>query len=118
MFEKDVTVGYLLDFYGEILSPRARRITAQYYCDDLSLSEIAENEGISRQGVRATIKRAEEQLRFYEEKLGLAAQFAGIRKRAEEIGRLAASLSGSTDEAAKSAAKAIGDDAESIISLF
>ncbi len=118
MFEKDVTVGYLNDFYGELLTDRARRITSQYYCDDLSLSEIAENEGISRQGVRATLKRAEEQLRFFEEKLGLAAHFAGIREKAGEIGRLAATLSRSDDPAARDAAEKIGDAAESIISLF
>lgn len=118
MFEKDVTVGYLNDFYGELLTERARRITSQYYCDDLSLSEIAENEGISRQGVRATLKRAEEQLRFFEEKLGLAAQFAGIRTSAGEIGRLAASLSASDDPSTRDAAKEIGDAAERIISLF
>ena len=118
MFAKDMTVGYLLDFYGEILSERARRITEQYYCDDLSLSEIAESEGISRQGVRQTVKRAEEDLRFYETKLGLAAHFAGIREKAEEIGRLAASLAASTDPEARSAAETIGDDDASIISLF
>ena len=118
MFAKDVTVGYLLDFYGEILSERARRIIEQYYCEDFSLSEIAESEGISRQGVRHTIKRAEESLRFYEAKLGLAAHFAGIREKAEEIGRLAAALSSSTDPTARDAAKRIGEDAASIISIF
>lgn len=118
MFSKDMTVGYLLDFYGEILSERARRITEQYYCDDLSLAEIAESEGISRQGVRQTVKRAEESLRFYEEKLGLAAHFAGIREKAEEIGRLASSLALSADPAARDAAKLIGDDASSIVSIF
>ena len=118
MFAKDMTVGYLLDFYGEILSPRARRITEQYYCDDLSLAEIAENEGISRQGVRHTIKRAEEQLRFFEEKLGLAAHFADIKERAETVGRLARELADSPDPAARDAAKTIGDAAESIVSII
>ena len=118
MFAKDMTVGYLLDFYGEILSDRARRITEMYYCDDLSLSEIAENEGISRQGVRHTIKRAEESLRFYEEKLGLAAHFAGIKEKAEEIGRLASSLSESTDPKVTRAAKEIAVAAEGIVSII
>lgn len=118
MFEKDMTVGYLLDFYGEILGERARRITSQYYCLDLSLSEIAESEGISRQGVRQTIKRAEESLRFYEEKLGLAAHFALIREKAEEIGDLAASLSRSDDQASRDAAEKIGVAANAIVSLF
>ena len=94
------------------------RITAQYYCDDLSLAEIAENEGISRQGVRHTIKRAEEQLRFYEEKLGLAAHFADIREKAEEIGRLAASLSDDRDETVRDAAEKIAGAAEKIVSIF
>lgn len=118
MFAKDMTVGYLLDFYGEILTERAFRITSQYYCDDLSLAEIAENEGISRQGVRHTIKRAEEQLRFYEEKLGLAAHFADIREKAEEIGRLAASLSDDRDENVRDAAEKIAGAAEKIVFIF
>ena len=118
MFEKDLKIGYLLDFYGEILSDRARRITEQYYCDDLSLSEIAENEGISRQGVRHTIKHAEDSLRFYEEKLGLAAHFADIKEKAEEIGRLADTLSDSTDPKATAAAKMIADAADGIVSIF
>ena len=118
MFAKDVTVGYLLDFYGEILSDRARRITEQYYCDDLSLSEIAENEGISRQGVRQTVKRAEEDLRFYEEKLGLAAHFASVKEKAENIRSLAGTLSASTDEETRDAAEKIGAAAESIISII
>jgi len=113
-----MTVGYLLDFYGELLTERARRITAQYYCDDLSLSEIAESEGISRQGVRQTVKRAEEDLRFYEEKLGLAAHFAGIREKAEEIGCLASTLSESSDPAARNAALKIVGDAASIVSII
>lgn len=118
MFSKDMTVGYLLDFYGELLSERARRITELYYCDDLSLSEIAENEGISRQGVRHTVKRVEEDLRFYEEKLGLAAHFASVKERAEEIRRLAGSLASSPNGDAQNAAERIGAAAESIISII
>ena len=118
MFAKDVTVGYLLDFYGEILSDRARRITEQYYCDDLSLAEIAESEGISRQGVRQTVKRAEEALRFYEEKLGLAAHFASVKEKAENIRRLAETLASSPDGDARDAAEKIGAAAESIISII
>ena len=57
-------------------------------------------------------------LRFYEDKLGLAAHFAGIREKAEEIGRLASSLADSADPAARDAAKQIGDDASSIVSIF
>ena len=83
MFEKDVTVGYLNDFYGELLTERARRITSQYYCDDLSLSAIAENEGISRQGAYDTVRTAEQRLRELEERLGLLSRY---RRLTEGLG--------------------------------
>ena len=49
---KDFEMGYLLDFYGEVLTPKQREMLNQYYNDDLSLSEIGENFGITRQGAR------------------------------------------------------------------
>ena len=85
MFEKDLKIGFLLDFYGDVLSERKRTVMAYYYYDDLSLGEIAEEIGISRQGVRDLIKKAEEELCFYEEKLGLASRFQRIQKKAEEL---------------------------------
>ena len=75
MFEKDLKIGYLLDFYGEVLSERKRTVLDYYYNDDLSLAEIAEELGISRQAVRELIGKAGEELRFLEEKLGLAERF-------------------------------------------
>ena len=57
---KDLEMGYLLDFYGEVLTPKQREMLRQYYNDDLSLSEIGENFGITRQGARDAIKRSEE----------------------------------------------------------
>ena len=116
MFEKDMTVGVLLDFYGDMLNEKALRIMEQYYCDDLSLSEIAESEGISRQGVRHAIKHAEESLRFYEEKLGLAAHFAEIRDAATTIRAACASLSRSNDETTRAAAEKISAASDFIIS--
>lgn len=85
MFEKDLSISFLLDFYGEVLSERKRTVLELYYNDDLSLSEIAEEIGISRQGVRELIKKAEEELRFYEEKLGLARRFREAQQSAEEL---------------------------------
>ena len=58
MFEKDLKIGFLLDFYGEVLSERKRTVLDYYYNDDLSLSEIAEELGISRQAVRELIGKA------------------------------------------------------------
>ena len=82
MFEKNLNMGYLLDFYGDVLTERRRDALDFYYNDDMSLSEIAEEMGISRQGVRDLIKKAEEELNFYEEKLGLAKKFADAQEHA------------------------------------
>ena len=85
MFEKDWNISYLLDFYGEILSEKKRGVMELYYNEDLSLSEIAEQIGISRQGVRDIVKKTEEELFFWEEKLGLAKRDLELRGRAERI---------------------------------
>ena len=85
MFEKDWNISYLLDFYGEILSEKKRGVMEMYYNEDLSLSEIAEQIGISRQGVRDIVKKTEEELFFWEEKLGLAKRDLELRGRAERI---------------------------------
>ena len=69
---KNLEISLLLDFYGDMLTEKQRDMVDYYYNDDLSLSEIAENEGITRQGVRDAIKRAETQLFDMEKKLGVA----------------------------------------------
>lgn len=66
---KDLSIALLLDVYGDLLTERQQRIARDYFYDDLSLSEISENEGISRQGAHEIIKRTEQLLLFYEEKL-------------------------------------------------
>ena len=83
MFEKNLEIGLLLDFYGDILPQRRRDILDLYYNDDLSLSEIAEQMGITRQAVRDSIKKTETELFFYEEKLGLRRRFTEAQTRAE-----------------------------------
>ena len=69
---KNLDVVLLADFYGEMLTENQRKFIEYYYSDDLSLSEIAQNEGITRQGVRDAVKRAESQLYDMENKLGFA----------------------------------------------
>ena len=86
MFEKNMRIAYLLDFYEDLLDPHIQGVMRAYYDDDLSLAEVAEGEGISRQGVRHLIKKGEDALEFYESKLGLA-------KRHEELDEICASLS-------------------------
>lgn len=77
---KNLEIPFLLDFYGEMLTQKQHDCLVYYYEEDLSLSEIAENEGISRQGVRDSIKRAEAQLFDMEERLGLAKRFNEMKR--------------------------------------
>ena len=67
MFEKNLQLSFLLDQYGTVLGERHRMMLDYYYNQDLSLGEIAAEVGISRQGVRDSIKKAEEELLFLEE---------------------------------------------------
>ena len=85
MSTKDLSIGYLFDFYGELLTPRQKEMFSLYYNDDLSLSEIAEQVGITRQGVRDTVKKTGEQLADFEKKLGLAEKFREISETSEKI---------------------------------
>ena len=72
---KNLEMGYLLDFYGEVLTDKQREMMSQYYHDDLSLSEIGENFGITRQGARDAIKHGENTLLELENKVGFAARY-------------------------------------------
>ena len=89
MHEKNLKIGYLLDFYGEVLSERKRNVLDMYYNEDFSLSEIAEDIGISRQGVRDLIKKAEEELRFFEEKLGISRRMEMLERSVNDLLTLA-----------------------------
>ena len=89
MFTKDLSIAYLLDFYGDVLSERKKSVLDDYYNNDLSLSEIAQELGISRQGVRELIKQAEEELNFYEQKLHLAQRFGEAGEHAAALRALA-----------------------------
>ena len=82
----------LFDFYGEILTDRQKEFFDLYYNEDLSLAEIAENYGISRQGVRDVIVRAEGIMQEIEDKTGLIRRFMqmkgnlnAIQEAAEEL---------------------------------
>ena len=75
----------LFDFYGELLTDRQKEFFDLYYNEDLSLSEIAENEGISRQGVRDVIVRAEAVLTELEDKTGLVRRFLQMQQHVDRI---------------------------------
>ena len=83
--EKIVEQGLLYDFYGELLTPHQRRIYEDAVFNDLSLSEIAQEAGISRQGVHDLIKRCDRTLEEYVSKLHLMQRFGQIRQKLERI---------------------------------
>ena len=84
--EKHIRLGILLDCYGSLLTERQRSLLDQSVNEDCSLSEIAEREGISRQGVRDAVARASEQLEEYEQKLGLMARREALRAELAQAG--------------------------------
>lgn len=75
----------LFDFYGEVLTPRQKEFFDLYYNEDLSLAEIAENYGISRQGVRDVIVRAEAIMTDLEDKTGLMKRFMLMQQHVQAI---------------------------------
>ena len=85
---KDLTISLLLDFYGNLLSERQLLIMEQYYQEDLSLSEIALLTDMTRQGVHDNIRRASNELKQYEQRLGLISRFSDITDAADKIGSL------------------------------
>lgn len=82
--EKAIYLSLLLDFYGELLTEKQREYADLYYNENLSLREIGENDGISRQAVRDTLLRAEAVLRETEEKTGLVARHTRLQQQIAE----------------------------------
>lgn len=81
---KDLNVSALLDVYGAFLSEKQRLLTEYYYNDDLSLSEIAENEGITRQGASDLIKRSVAQLNSFEESCHYCEKFLCLKELSQK----------------------------------
>ena len=90
-----------MNFYGKLLTKKQFDALDMYYNGDLSLSEIAEDALISRQGVRDAIKRGEKQLLELEEKLGLAERFTEVIKSVEELNGIIDTLDVSGSERGK-----------------
>lgn len=77
--EPNVELGLLLGYYGGLLTPRQQKLTALYAWEDLSLQEIAQREGVSRQGVRDALARARVQMLSFEKELSLIARDQALR---------------------------------------
>ena len=88
MVTKNLEISYLLDFYGDVLTEKQRDVMEQYYNDDLSLSEIGENFGITRQGARDAIKHGETTLKELEAKVGFAGRYRRVQQTLEELEQL------------------------------
>ncbi|MBQ7004441.1 MAG: DNA-binding protein [Oscillospiraceae bacterium] len=82
---KDLSLVLLLDCYGELLTERQQDVAALYFNEDLSLTEIAEARGITRQAVRDSIRHSEQALLELEDKLGMAERLCGMRDCLEGI---------------------------------
>ena len=87
--DKFTRIGLLYEFYGALLPKRQKEATALYYEENCSLAEIAEEFGISRQGVYDALHSAEKALEGYEEKLSLVKRF---EKQDEQLAKIQASL--------------------------
>ncbi|WP_408606130.1 YlxM family DNA-binding protein [Anaeromicropila populeti] len=98
-----VELSLLYDFYGGLMKDNKRRIFEDYVLNDYSLSEIAKEQGISRQGVHDTIKRCTKELRDYEEKLCLIEKFQKTKEMVNQIRNISKNVqeSGNMVEIAK-----------------
>ena len=83
--EKIVEQGMLYDFYGELLTEHQRRIYEDAVYNDMSLGEIAQEQGITRQGVHDLIKRCDKILQDYEDKLHLVEKFTSTKEKVRKI---------------------------------
>lgn len=114
--EKDYKISLLLDFYGGLLSQKQKEAIEGYYNQDCSLSEIAEEMGVTRQAVRDTIKRTEQSLLQMESKLRLHSRFEQMQSGLENIKRLGKEIMDLTDDQnIKSKASSVISEAQSLL---
>ncbi len=91
VMEKIVEQGLLYDFYGSLLTGHQQKIYEQVVYDNLSLNEVAETEGVSKQAVHDLVRRCTVIMRGYENKLGMIRRFGKIRECAERLKEIASS---------------------------
>ncbi len=113
--EKIVEQGILYDFYGELLTEHQRKIYEDAVYHDLSLSEIAEMQGISRQGVHDLVRRCDRILEDYEEKLHLVKRFYEMQENIRRIEALAEENSLSLEQMRKELKKLAGKMMEALV---
>lgn len=115
MDNKTVEMTMLFDFFGELLTEKQREYFDLYYHEDLSLSEIAENYGITRQGVYDIITRAGAALRAAEEKTHVVARFTRMQRDIAKAEELVSQIEGAPDlSSARALAAQLGDVLENL----
>jgi len=107
-----VQLSILYDFYGELLSEHKKQIFEDYVLNDLSLGEIAQERGLSRQGVHDIVKRCAIQLKEYEDKLSLIKKFNNIKDKVEKIKAILSEMNdkGQTDNNCLKLIESLADD--------
>ena len=115
VMEKIVEQGLLYDFYGSLLTKHQQEIYEKVVYENLSLNEVAETEGVSKQAVHDLVRRCTAIMRGYEEKLGMIRRFGRIRESADRLRELAASgeISGEHSARLSEIAEEICTDLES-----
>lgn len=91
-------LSYLFDFYGELLTPKRRKIYAEYIEEDFTITEIANRHGVSRQNIHESIRYCEHILQEYEKSLKLVEKFQAMRKHLEQMENIVATLTISEEE--------------------
>lgn len=114
---KNLEISYLLDFYGDVLTEKQRNVMEQYYNDDLSLAEIADNFGITRQGVRDAVKRGEATMLELEQKVGFARRYRVMQENLEQLESLARSVR-FCNQSSYAPSKQIETDADKMLGLI
>ena len=95
---KDLEITILFDVYGSLLTEKQRETLEFYYNDDLSLGEISEETGITRQGVMNCIKTSEARLAELEEQMGLVGKFKALKASVERLERAVSDEKADTPE--------------------
>lgn len=108
--EEIVLQSILYDFYGELLSDHKKQIFEDYVLNDLSLSEIATEQGISRQGVYDIVKRCTMELKEYEAKLSLMHKFQTIKEKVGIIKEIVTDVTNTGDTTQISNIATLADD--------
>ena len=114
MKQEAFKMSLLLDYYGSLLTDKQKNYFDLYYNQDLSFGEIAEQEGISRQGVYDTVSRTEAILRSMEDATGCVARAAALRKAVKEINAAVLPLKGHEDPTVRQSAMRISDAVSAI----